>query len=830
MAAHWTTYEDDILKKIYPHNKKADILSHIPKDWKSICRRARRLGLTRDPEVINEDRITRGPRKDAWTPEEEELLKKIYPSESKENILAAFNRPWKGIWSRAYSMGLRRDKDVILHEMQEGGRAVIAPDTWTPEENEILQKIYESRNKEDIMASLPNRTWRAIRNQAIKLGMRRNEKIICEERNEANKKTLRERYGVDYPMQLDSIKKKFRETNLKRRSVEYPSQSEEIREKSRQTVQEQYGVDNVFQSEDIKAKIRETMIKKYGGSNPMQVPEIMEKARITCEERYGVKNPFQIADRVREGMHKKYGYACPMQVPEIIQRTNETNLKKYGFARPAQNPEIREKIRKTHLSGSTKTKKYIGMKKKGYFQTSKGEDLFLDFLREIDPSTTNHKLHPILKHVIDYYMPEYDLWVQYDGSYWHGKIERSKSGPQYENIKKIIERDNFQNESIPNLIRFDERSVQDAIKEGTIFKHIQEKIDSKNELLDSTGYRRCHQYLKKIEWFEEDIDNLSFDISSLKASDFDLNQEPYTPEIRKFIEKYEWLGSVGRSPSYCFTARYREHLAGVVLITEPIGRSNLLGKDTKKYEALINRGATSSWAPKNLGSRLIMFSCRWMTHNTEKRLFTAYADPRAGEQGIIYQSCNFDYLGNTFGASAVYRHPSIPKKFTPLYLRQTSTFKRWCRENGIILQKSWFKENGTKDLSQIPEDIKNTWYEWGRNILRESEKTEIERKGKYALLIGKDKRELNYLRTVKQYRSFPYPHKKIRTPKITKEAGKTRSRKNPLKIQYIIDNYGKMSRQELCSNLNESLRWVKRQISTLKKEGKISTPGRPSIL
>jgi hypothetical protein len=38
-----------------------------------------------------------------------------------------------------------------------------------------------------------------------------------------------------------------------------------------------------------------------------------------------------------------------------------------------------------------------------------------------------------------------------------------------------------------------------------------------------------------------------------------------------------------------------------------------------------------------------------MVKNTDKRVFSGYSDPKANEVGIIYQACNFEYLGNNFG-------------------------------------------------------------------------------------------------------------------------------------------------------------------------------------
>ena len=77
-------------------------------------------------------------------------------------------------------------------------------------------------------------------------------------------------------------------------------------------------------------------------------------------------------------------------------------------------------------------------------------------------------------------------------------------------------------------------------------------------------------------------------------------------------------------------------------------------KENKFKEKLISRGACISWAPKNLGSWLIMNSIKHMVKHTEFRVFSAYSDPEAKELGTIYQACNFIYLGQKSGTAAQY--------------------------------------------------------------------------------------------------------------------------------------------------------------------------------
>jgi len=820
----WTTEEENYLKEIYKNNSKEFIIKQLNMPWTTICRKAIKLNLHRDPELINQDRKIKGPRADSYTTEEDNLLKEIYENNSKEFILPKFKRSWASIRTNALRLGLKRNPEIVKQEMIEGGKS--APDRediWTTEEDNLIREIYEHNSNEYITAQFKDRTWKAIRERAIKLELKRNQNFINADIVQHNKKTMISRYGVEHALQLESAKEKFRQTNIERRGVEYPTQSKEVQEKVQKTVQKKYGVYNIFQSEDIKEKITKTNIKKYGVESPQQNAEIREKTEETNLKRYGVENPFQLTDRVKKGMLKKYGKDNPLKVPEIKEKVKKTNLERYGFTTPAKNLEIRKKLSETLRSDEVREKISLTLKKKGYVEISNEEKEFLIYLKKIDPDIKTQQLHPTTKHLIDFYSPKHNLYIQYDGTYWHGKTSSPQFTKQTVNIEKIKEKDDFQNKNIPNIVRFWSDDIKKAIENNTIISFTLEKIKEKKKTLPFT----CHQYRKKMEWYNEDLDNLHFNPDYIQISDFILSQEKLDIDIIEFIKKYEWLGNIGNNPRWCFTARYKDYLGGVVLIGEPTAYSKILGKDTPTYEALIQRGATASWTPKNLGSRLIMFSCKWMVQNTTKRAFIGYADPRAGERGIIYQACNFDYLGNNFGGGALYTHPKINRTFSSQYLSRTSTFKSWCLQNKINLEKEWFKENGFKNLETIPTDIKNRWYTWIKKIIAESEKTITEKKLKYVNLIGKNKREKKYLQTLKTYQCYPYikTYQSSRaignTNSIPESSGKTRSRKTVTKIQFLIDNYGKMSRPELARELNETPRWIKRQLYILSKEGKI---------
>ena len=263
----------------------------------------------------------------------------------------------------------------------------------------------------------------------------------------------------------------------------------------------------------------------------------------------------------------------------------------------------------------------------------------------------------------------------------------------------------------------------------------------------------CHQYKRKLD--TEQSDREAGAPFGCKMSEIVLSNEKLTEEHKTFINKYEWLGNMGFGSKWIFAARHKTSnaLAGVVAVSEP---SMYSIKDAKK-EALIQRGATSSWAPKNLGSALVMYSVRWMVANTNKRVFVGYSDPTAGEIGTIYQACNFSFLGNLFGSKTVYVDEN-GKKLSSRNFTRTSSMMRWAKELGIEWQKSWLKPNGFQDPKAIPYEIKKTLKEYSKKKKLSMKMMHVPPKGKYMLILGRDRRETSRLKeSMANIITFPYP-------------------------------------------------------------------------
>ncbi len=158
----------------------------------------------------------------------------------------------------------------------------------------------------------------------------------------------------------------------------------------------------------------------------------------------------------------------------------------------------------------------------------------------------------------------------------------------------------------------------------------------------------CHQYKVKIK-----KQKLAGGIVPVDSFDsFTIKQIEFT-EAKTFILQYEWLKNIG-SAKYCFGLYFGSHLASVACYTSPVspnGYKKILGEKNGIILQLC-RGASSYWAPKWASSKIISSSLKMIQKQFGAIAVVAYADPKAGEIGTIYQACNAIYIGLTNSGGA----------------------------------------------------------------------------------------------------------------------------------------------------------------------------------
>ena len=189
-------------------------------------------------------------------------------------------------------------------------------------------------------------------------------------------------------------------------------------------------------------------------------------------------------------------------------------------------------------------------------------------------------------------------------------------------------------------------------------------------------------------------------------------------DARNLIVAQEWLGNLG-STEHAFGLFFGEHLAGCVCFGSTAGtkvRASVCGTEHSEKVTTLTRGCTLSWAdpPRkssdgrvhagSAASFLVSAACREMAKKGYN-VFVAYADPAAGEKGVIFRACNFLYCGPT-SPTEKFRRPdgriydarnvhllTRDRRFGMLrYKRSRSEQKKILIEEGC----EFFKDSGFK--------------------------------------------------------------------------------------------------------------------------------------
>lgn len=284
-----------------------------------------------------------------------------------------------------------------------------------------------------------------------------------------------------------------------------------------------------------------------------------------------------------------------------------------------------------------------------------------------------------------------------------------------------------------------------------------------NERMANYSEDHCWQYDIRLNNLREDMaaDGISEEeMHQMKVSDFEFKCVTDTTErnnMRAFIERHEWLGTISQYTTHWFGAYYKgSKLAGVILMGMPNAFSKIVGEETKDIERLISRGACISWSPKTLASALLMWSIRYMVNNSQYRVFTAYSDPSAKELGTIYQACNFLYIGQKSGAVDRYINPYTGKLVSDRFFRQKTAYKKYAKELGIEWQKNWNHPTGMS-WENIPDEIEAQLRAYSKKKQSEAKRISTPAKHKYVYIKGKDKRETKLLLSKLRVKTYPYP-------------------------------------------------------------------------
>lgn len=256
-------------------------------------------------------------------------------------------------------------------------------------------------------------------------------------------------------------------TNLIKHGCEFPTQSNAVIEKQRTTNLERYG-----DVSTLRLGLKD-FLEKNNVTNSSQLPSHKEKVKETSLRKYNTEHPFQsgvIKNKIIKTNLERHGCAYPMQSPVIKEKARSTNLKNHGGIWHTKTDKHRFKINWAFAS----VKRHLKMKQNGtYLKSSKKEDLFYETLTSIFDKDDVKRHVFALGYDIDFYITSQNVYVQFDGVYWHGldreinEIKKLKNKRDYV-ILSTWKRDKRQNllfqQHNKKLIRILETDSADVVR------------------------------------------------------------------------------------------------------------------------------------------------------------------------------------------------------------------------------------------------------------------------------------------------------------------------------------------------------------------------------
>lgn len=264
---------------------------------------------------------------------------------------------------------------------------------------------------------------------------------------EKKEKIFLEKYGEKNPFGNEDIRKKISETIKKKFGVDNVSQSKEIKKKKERTSIEHFGTQHPQQSEEIREKTNQTCIQKYGIISYLGTRQCKEDAKLRSLETYGVDHPMKskiFLEKFQQNLVEKYGVDNALKIPNIVEKIRQTCMQRYGVDNAFKMKKSRDNFWKWFHTSLERLSSKIENEFYNDILLSLWKDDEMCRQKEI---TISHKKIWL----IDFYIIPCDLYIQFDGVFWHSDSHLKNLLSSHPNshiakaIKRNIKKDEKQN-------------------------------------------------------------------------------------------------------------------------------------------------------------------------------------------------------------------------------------------------------------------------------------------------------------------------------------------------------------------------------------------------
>ena len=292
---------------------------------------------------------------------------------------------------------------------------------------------------------------------------------------EKSKQTCLEKYGVESNLNIPEIKEKCKESRIKNK--------DKIKEKSKQTCLEKYGVEYSAQADVVKDKIKQTCLEKYGVTNGGGSEQALEKIKQTCLKRYGLTNgggSKESLEKIKQTCLERYGVDCSFKIDSVQEKIKQTCLKKYGVYSYSKTEEYSDYMSKLMSSKEMQDKINETKRKNHTFNTSKIENKLYKEIKLIFPSViAQYNKDDRYPWNCDFYIPELDMFIEFQGSWTHGKHPFDYNSEEDQEILKKwkIKNTKYYNNAIQTWIDRDQKKRETAKKNNLNYIELFNKED-----------------------------------------------------------------------------------------------------------------------------------------------------------------------------------------------------------------------------------------------------------------------------------------------------------------------------------------------------------------
>lgn len=230
--------------------------------------------------------------------------------------------------------------------------------------------------------------------------------------------------------------------------------------------------------------------------------ETINKKKQTQLENWGSECCYN-SDKYKEKLKEKYGVEYISQIPEVIEKKKQTWVEKYGVEHISQNEDIKQKVYET-------TKKNV------IYGTSHEEEQIYIWLTELYDNVEHHYKSNEYPFNCDFYIPQYNLYIEYQGSYYHNKRAYLDTPEDKKELEGYISKVNEllkENKNPKLLSLIDTWSKRDVIKRQHAYDNNLNFLElysckSKDELKRQIDFWfNCYYNKNVLEYTDEQLQN-----------------------------------------------------------------------------------------------------------------------------------------------------------------------------------------------------------------------------------------------------------------------------------------------------------------------------------